>query len=185
MADSHEPVAPPILSRIVSLGDGGEAISGRIEASEAECKALAADLGIESLASLTFDYRLHPIACERFRLTGRLDARLTQLCVVTLEPVAEHIDEEFSLECWPQDQIEAAGEEAEAEPVYGELPEEPPAPIINGKVDIGALAAEIFASAINPYPRKDDAEFHWEEPKEAGAPASGPFGGLAKWKPRR
>jgi uncharacterized protein len=184
MADSHESVAPPIFSRIVHLGDGGQALSGRIDASEAECLALAKQFGIQSLAGLGFDYRLQPIASERFHLTGRIDARLTQLCIVTLEPVAEHVDEEVALECWPQEQIEADGSDSADAPVFGELPDDPPVPIIDGKVDLGALAAEILASAINPYPRKDEAEFAWDDPKDAANPASGPFGDLAKWKPR-
>jgi Large ribosomal RNA subunit accumulation protein YceD len=185
MADSHEPVAPPVLSRIVSLGDGGQAVSGRIDASAAECQALARQIGIQSLDSLTLDYRLHPIACERFRLTGRITARLAQLCVVTLEPVDERIDEEVSLECWPEDQIASDDADTEPDPVFGELPDDPPVPIIGGKVDLGALAAEILASAINPYPRKDDVEFLWEDPQDAANPVSGPFGDLAKWKPQR
>lgn len=182
MADSHESVAPPILSRIVSLGDGGQSLSGRIEASQAECRALAKQIGIENLASLNLDYRLQPIASDRFRLSGRIDARLTQLCVVTLEGVDEHVDEEVAVECWPQEQIETD----DGEPVEGsgDLPDDPPAPIIDGKVDLGVLAAEILASAINPYPRKNDVEFQWEDPKDAASPASGPFGDLAKWKPR-
>jgi hypothetical protein len=184
MADSHESVAPPIFSRIVHLGDGGQALSGRIDASEAECQALAKQLGIQSLASLGFDYRLQPIASERFRLTGRIDAHLTQLCIVTLEPVAEHVDEEVTLECWPQEQIEADDSGKADAPGFGDLPDDPPVPIIDGKVDLGALAAEILASAINPYPRKDEAEFVWDDPKDAANPASGPFGDLAKWKPR-
>jgi hypothetical protein len=184
MADSHESVAPPILSRIVHLGDGGKALSGRIDASEAECRALARQFGIQSLASLGFDYRLQPIACERFRLTGRIDARLIQLCIVTLEPVPEHVDEDVTLECWPQAQIEADDSDSAVAPVFGDLPDDPPAPIIDGKIDLGALATEILASAINPYPRKDEAEFVWDDPKDAANPASGPFSDLAKWKPR-
>jgi hypothetical protein len=46
--------------------------------------------------------------------------------------------------------------------------------------------AEIFASAINPYPRKEGAEFDWTDPKTA---AEGdnlkPFASLARLKGKR
>ncbi len=32
--------------------------------------------------------------------------------------------------------------------------EDPPDPIIDGKIDLGALAAEFFALGLDPYPRK-------------------------------
>ena len=183
MADSHEQ-APPILSHVVSLRDGVDPLTGRIEANEKQRAELAALLGLENLGSLSFDYRLDPAADDRYRLTGKLDARLTQLCVITLDPVAEHVEEQIAVECWPEEQIEAGDEEAEADVDIGELPDDPPVPIIGGKIDLGAFAAEILASAINPYPRREDAEFKWDDPK-AAASASGPFAGLMKWKTKR
>ena len=48
---------------------------------------------------------------------------------------------------------------------------------------LAQLAAEIFASAINPYPRKHGAEFDWRDPKAAASEAeSRPFAALAKLK---
>ncbi len=79
------------------------------------------------------------------------------------------MDETVSLDCWPQEQIgreDAAA--AQADPQG--LPAEPPAPIVNGRIDVGAVAAEILASAINPYPRKDGVEFAWDDPKDDGEP---------------
>jgi hypothetical protein len=47
------------------------------------------------------------------------------------------------------------------------------------------LAAELFASAINPYPRKEDAEFAWTDPKAAAEEGTlKPFAALARLKGR-
>ncbi len=167
---------------MVSLGEGTEPVAGRIEFGESERAKIVSLLGIESLDHFTFDYALDPRRKGRFQLTGELEADLAQRCVVTLEPVVEAVREHVSLECRPEEQIEAtAAADAVAQPE--DLSEGPPAPIVGNKVDLGALATEILASAINPYPRKPDAAFDWQDPKSTGdaAPAS-PFAELAKLK---
>ena len=172
-----------VFSRVVSLAEFAEPIDGRIEATSQERKQLVELFGIESLESFTFDYKLQPAGTDRAHLSGEIHAELTQLCSVTLEPVQETVDETVSLDCWPQEQIrreDAAAPQADPQA----LPAEPPAPILNGRVDVGALAAEILASAINPYPRKDGVEFAWDDPKDDGE-ALGPFAELAKLKSER
>ncbi|WP_170937145.1 MULTISPECIES: hypothetical protein [Rhodomicrobium] len=179
MAAEPQDLAGPLFSRIITVGDGKEPREGKLETTQAERDQLAKQLRIEGLDSFSFSYRLTPIPHDRFQLTGSLQASLTQLCVVTLEPVAERIDEAVEVECWPQHQIGTEDDEP-VDPAFEGLPPDPPAPIIGGKLDVGALGAEILASAINPYPRKPDAEFAWDDPKAAGP--SGPFAGLAKLK---
>jgi hypothetical protein len=180
--DRGAPASPLPLSRLISLADQSAPLVGRIEASVSQRAGLAALLGLEDLADLSFNYRLAPIASERFRLTGEVEARVTQLCVVTLDPVAEHIQESIAVECWPEEQIESADEAEIDDLATSELPDDPPVPIVNGKVDLGVFAAEILASALNPYPRKEDVEFNWEDPAAPDRAASGPLAGLAKWK---
>lgn len=181
MADPAKPGAGQLpLSHIVSLGHGDETIEGSIIASDSERAGIAAFLGIAGLEAMRFDYRLEPLRNGRFALTGRLSAKLTQLCVVSLDPVEETIEEEASLECWPEDQIETVAT-PDAEVEIPSLDEDAPVPIAANGVDIGALAAEILASAINPYPRKQDAAFEWTPPQAEGA-AANPFAKLAKLK---
>jgi uncharacterized protein len=182
VSEAAAPAKGPVLSHVVSIEDGAKPLEGCLEFGDAERARLAAFLKIERLDRLTFKYLIAPLSEDRFRLTGELSAELLQLCVVTLDPVAERLQEAVSLECWPQEQIEALAREAKAIGPEA-LPEDPPVPILDGRIDLGALAAEIFASAINPYPRKHAAEFDWQDPKlaEPGRPDS-PFAGLAKLK---
>ena len=73
--------------------------------------------------------------------------------MVTLEPVEEKIIEPIAVtyltevEEPPEDAELAAFDDEEIEEFDGE------------SVDLGELVAQAIASAINPYPRKDGAEF--------------------------
>ena len=53
-----------------------------------------------------------------------------------------------------------------------------PEPLIDGVVDLGALAAEFVILGIDRYPRKPGAVF--ESPGD-GEPEEGPFAALAGW----
>ena len=169
-----------VFSRIVSLGEFAEPISGRIEAAAQEREQLARLFSIESLESFTFDYKLQPVGTDQAHLSGEIRAELTQLCILTLEPVRETVEEAVSLACWPEKRI-AREDAADAQG----LPSDPPAPIVNGRINVGALAGEILATAINPYPRSEGAEFAWDDPKDEDGVAFGPFAELAKLKPKR
>ena len=159
-----------VFSRFVSLARLRRSDrSGRIEATAAGAQpSLPQRFGIESLDSFTFDYRLQPVGTDRAHLSGEIRADLTQLCVVTLEPVLETVEESRfrRLLAARADRPRRPPIASEADPLG--LPADPPAPIVNGSIDVGALAGEILASAINPYPRKDDAEFGWNDPEGRG-----------------
>src|SRR5262245_61349358 len=173
----------PPFSRIIIADDAGPAREGHIEATPAERVRLAGLFRVEDVASLAFDYRLDALPSRRYRLTGEVTGTLTQLCSVTLEPVVEHIREDVSLEYWPAHLLQGADEDRPE--AQDPLDSDPPEPLIDGKIDLGQLAAEIFASAINPYPRKEGADFAWQDPKaQAGGDATHPFAGLAKLKPK-
>ena len=58
--------------------------------------------------------------------------------------------------------------------------DDPPDPIVDGKIDLGALAAEFVALALDPYPRKPGARF---EPVDVEPDRERiPFAGLARLK---
>ena len=95
----------------------------------------------------------------------------------------ESIREAVDIEFWPEHQLDAASGDEEA--AAGLEASEPPEPIAGGRIDVGAFAAEILASALNPYPRKTDAEFVWQDaPDEAEKAKSGPFASLARLQPK-
>lgn len=153
-------------------------LSGTLTAGAEELAALARDLDLADIASLKMDYELIPIGARRFRLTGRVNAQVTQSCVVTLEPVESTIDEPIDLELWPKEDVEkteyAEDEEGAALALEG------PEPIMNDRIEIGQLAYEHFTTALDPYPRKAGVEFEWRDPRTDEGSESGtrPFAEL-------
>ena len=137
-----------------------------IEANEAERATLAAMMGLPAIASLAARCELRPRAGGRIALSGEVTADVTQLCVVTLEPFESRIVQEIELLFAPaspeqagrrRDDIAVA---ASHRPVPGSDDQaDPPDPIIDDTIDLGAVAAEFVALALDPYPRRPGASF--------------------------
>ncbi len=160
-----------------------------VEATEAERLALARFIEILAVHELSANLRAEREGA-RVRVTGTVKARVSQACVVTLEPVDEVIDEEI-------EQVFAPKEEADAAYVAAGLPDDDdidtmdpadidfsgidlaalddpdalPDAIIDGQIDFGLVIYEALVVALDPYPRKQDAAFEPEaEPEGFGSP---------------
>ena len=88
-------------------------------------------------------------------VAGQVKARVGQTCVVTLEPLENDLDEPINVLFAPR--LEVAAKDDGADRRAGD--EEPPEPLIEGKVDLGAVATEFLLLGIDPYPRKAGVEF--------------------------
>ncbi|MER2249292.1 DUF177 domain-containing protein [Methylorubrum podarium] len=135
-----------------------------VEASPAECEALARDFKIPAIRDLVGRFALSG-SLTRLRAEGRVEAVVTQVCTVTLEPFEAKISEPVEVEFTNADILEGT----EAEEV--DLPD----PIVNGRVDFGVLTAEFLALGLDPYPRKPGVAF---EPVTVGEEPL-PFSDLA------
>ncbi len=125
-----------------------------IEAKPDERKALAERFGIIEVGSLKAVIRLKLISGgPMVRLRGRFEADVIQTCVVTLEPVPAHLEEEFELTYGPE------AEQDEEEIVIDLEIVDPPELIEGGAIDIGEAAAEHLALALDPFPRAPGATF--------------------------
>ena len=92
------------------------------------------------------------------RIDGEVSAAVEQICVVTLEPMTSEIRESIDLDFVPVSAAlrpGAADEEIEIDLAAADEPE----PLVDGAVDVGAVATEFLLLAIDPYPRKPDAVF--------------------------
>jgi hypothetical protein len=146
------------------------------EATPKERDALKRYAGIEDLTSFTANVRILPLSHGRFRASGTLKASAMQASVVNLEAVPAEVGESFSVEYWPAESIGEADRDA---PFDANAPEA----IVGGDIPIGVLLCELFALALDPYPRNPGDEFEWTE-TEPGAAVS-PFAELAKLKARK
>jgi hypothetical protein len=147
------------------------------EASAGELEGLKRYAEVEDLTSFTADVKAVPLGHDKFRVSGKLQARLVQPSVVDLNAVPSFIEESFCVEYWPEGSIQDESEEA--------LPfdTDPPEPIVAGRIPIGSLLCELFVLSIDPYPRNEGDEFHLVSPSPE--PGAGPFADLAHFKPRK
>lgn len=171
------PIAPE-FSRTVRVDQIPAAgITMDVQAKPAELVALAARFDLQTMERLEASVRLKAIAGGALvRVDGRFSADVVQTCVVTLEPVPAHVEEEFSL-TYGVPEPEEPGEEIELS-----LDEEdPPDPIIDGTIDVGEAVAEHVALALDPFPRKPGIAFSGvdDEPVEEERKPS-PFAVLAQ-----
>ncbi|MGO9133398.1 MAG: YceD family protein [Methylovirgula sp.] len=178
--------APKIFSypvEVAAVPPGGLDVS--IAADAETLRALAAADDLPSIARLEATFHLSPRGGDKVNVSGELRATITQICVVTLEPFETEIVEPIDVDFAPEDKSAARASSA-AEAAIGDealLAPAPPDPIIDGKIDLGALASEFLALGLDPYPRKPGARF---EPPESGDKdaVETPFSILSKLKER-
>ena len=61
---------------------------------------------------------------------------------------------------------------------------DPPDPIVDGRIDLGAIALEFLTLSLDLYPRKPGAEFADVQIGEADDAADSPFAALQRFKDR-
>lgn len=174
--------APPLTRtlRLVDIEDNSE---HRIAASHAEMDRIARLLDLVGLDDLIFEFRLRRGAGARIHLTGQLKARVTQTCVVSLEPTEAVVGVPVEAEFWPAPRIEELEKKGE-EPGQSDLLDWPYA-ITDGTIDLGPIVYETLAMNLDPYPKRPGVSFQWSQgAPEAESPRSGPFAALAKLKKR-
>jgi len=119
-----------------------------INANADERAALAARFGLVALDNLEAAVRLGRIAGGLARLEAELTADVTQTCVVTLEPVKNHVVENFTV---------LYGEGGEAREVTLDGEAETIEPIVGGVIDIGEAVAQQLSLALDPFPHAPGA----------------------------
>jgi hypothetical protein len=168
------------ILRIDALPKDGQTVT--IEASAAERQALAKLYGLPAIAALTATLRVEPQGRGGAHVTGAVHGELTQICVITLEPFDETVNEAVDVRFAPEAEKDR-GRGPDRETVTLTLADEDdPDPVVDGRIDLGALAAEFFALGLDPYPRKPGAEF--VAPPEQ-VPAESPFAALAARRAKR
>jgi uncharacterized metal-binding protein YceD (DUF177 family) len=145
-------------------------------ATEAERAALAEALALIACDALDVTYQIVPTPAGHWRLTGGLDAAVTQACVISLEPVAARLAETFSVEF--RREADEGSAEDEREILSGHDVE----PLDGDRIDVGRIVYESLSAALDPYPRKEGAEFDWADPKAGEADTANPFAVLKKLK---
>lgn len=162
---------PVVVAQIPETG-----LHRAFEANDATRAAMADLAGLREIISVGASFDLNLKSGGRVHVTGEVRARVGQTCVVTLDPIENEVDEMIDLIFAPPEQIPTLAALTEEAASNDEEIPDPPEPIENGVIDLGRLATDVLFLAINPYPRRPDAEF--EPPVETIDPADHPFAAL-------
>lgn len=120
-----------------------------------ERATLARLCGLEAIGLLRGEFVLRHESGGVIGGTLMMQARITQLCVVSLEPFEARLDETSQLRFVPERLMTGEAPEAlDAESLEG--PDE--IPFTGDMIDLGAALAEQLALGLDPYPRKPGAE---------------------------
>jgi len=154
-----------------------------IDASDGQRAALANAYDLLAVEKLVATATLTPAGAGGVTVEGRVVADIVQACVVSLEPVAQHIDEPFSVRFAPQGSAAVRNSAAREIAIDPEAPD-PPELMDGTTVDVGALAEEMFVLAIDPYPRAPGADLPLEPEQQPESAEESPFAVLRQVVPR-
>ncbi|WP_420409019.1 YceD family protein [Hoeflea sp.] len=131
-----------------------------ISADEAELEKLKAQWDVLAVSAFEAEIAIGRWKRDGVRLKGRVRATIEQACVVTLDPVEQQIDEEVEAVFLPENsrlakRMTDGNGEMFLDPEGPDLPDT----FSGDTIDVGAVAAEFAALAIDPYPRKPDLDY--------------------------
>jgi hypothetical protein len=144
--------------------------------------SIARVAGLRDLPHLEADFDLTRQGGNGLRVVGRVSATVGQTCVVSLEPLANNVEENVDLLFVPKSTVDSTAAEAEKSDARAEAKWDEPEALVGGVVDLGVVATEFLVLGLDPYPRKPGAVF---EPPQNLKPDGGPFAALAGWSKDR
>ena len=164
----------------------GKGITVKVEADDKERAQLAENHELLSVGSFTADFLITPWKKDGIRLRGHIEAQIVQACVATLEPIETQISEDVDTVFVPENsrlariRLDESGEML----IDAEGPDMPET-FEGDRIDIGAVAEEFFELALDPYPRKAEADYieiieDDEDEDTSDIKPDSPFAGLAK-----
>ena len=171
MMNTADPWSVPVI--VEQIPDTG--LHREIEADPAARAAMAEVAGLREILSASASLEVTPESRGRVHITGRVQARIGQTCVVTLDPIESEIDERVDLVFLP-DTAAAIGDGAgKVDLEIGS--DDELEPLVGDAIDLGAIATEFLILGIDLYPRKPEAVFQAPPTDDESAH---PFAALAK-----
>ncbi|SEG72007.1 YceD family protein [Bosea lathyri] len=176
------PLVHPVAVDTLKLRTSSVTVRAQAE----QLPAIARMLDLASVEALEGRYALSRNG-DRVKIEGEIEAAVHQTCIVTLEAFPVKLVVPIRLDFAPPvEEVEnpRRGDAGDADngkiDIEVKLNEDdPPEPIIDGIIDLGAVTLEFLALALDPYPRKPGASF---DTSVAGDVVESPFAALAKLK---
>ena len=174
-----QPSDQPPFSLSVAVRDiGRKGRTVKLEADAGQRAALAEALDVAAIEQLGGEFNLDMVSGSSVHLRGRFEADVIQTCVVSLEPVRQHIEESVSLTLLP---AETADRRPDASVLIDPMDEDDRDTYSSGRIDLGVIVSEQLALLLDPYPRAPGVEFEAAENGEVEKRDS-PFAALERLK---
>lgn len=127
------------------------------KADEKECADVAKRFDLVSVSSLSGSCTIiHDTQEECYRINGDIKAKCEQRCIVTLKPVAETIQESFSVWLRPSSRQEEDESNEELDP-YDDIDY-----YVGDSIDMGEIITQYLSVFLDPYPKAESAKLHKE-----------------------
>jgi uncharacterized metal-binding protein YceD (DUF177 family) len=176
------------IVEVHEVPEGGLQVA--VRANEAERAALAKSAGLVAVESLEADLDIAKQGEAKFTVSGPLRARITQTCVVSLDPFESEIEAEVDAD-YVVKAARSVPRRGRAAPVAE--PDEDvsqsfaaqldaPDQIVDGRIDLGALVEEFLILNLDPYPRKPGVRFEGAEFSDSADEPDSPFAALKQLK---
>ena len=179
------PISPSgPLSRRFDAASARDAATGfALEATPAERDALARECDLPGIDALSAALGVRRDGADGLHVTGTVSARVRQVCVVSLDEFASDVVEPVDVRFAPEAEVDGMAAARAARPGSDEEDlEDLPDPIVKGRIDLGALAAEILVLGLDPHPRKPGAAFADPAVEPPVEPDALPFAALKALK---
>jgi uncharacterized metal-binding protein YceD (DUF177 family) len=145
---------------------GPQGLDLAVEATPAECAALAVRMNLPAVLALSCVFHLIREGQDVVLARGTLRAKVTQTCVISLDDFDAPVEEVFQVCFVPSGQ--------ETDDIDPESDDE--IPFEGNVIDLGEAAAEQLGLALDPYPRMPGAEM----PAVEDEPQPHPFAALRR-----
>ena len=143
-------------------------ISVRLEPDAAQRAMIAKALGLVSLPALSADLTLRPWM-DGVEITGRFEARVEQICAVSLDNFEQPLSGEVDLRAVPAGSPQAPNIDS-GEVDYDLDAPDPPDVLEGDTLDLAAYVVEHLALEIDPFARKPGVAFDYAPPDELKSP---------------
>lgn len=143
---------PGLPSLPVRVEDARSPVRLSLKLAEAECAALADRFDVHGVESFVLKACVTSLRGHKLQVEGDLSARLIHRCGLTLELFEATISEPFV-------QIFADAERLDQASLveFDALSDDQMEPMQDDSVDVAELGYQLFAMALDPFPRKPDA----------------------------
>jgi uncharacterized metal-binding protein YceD (DUF177 family) len=132
-----------------------------ISAAADEREALARRFDLLSLERLEAEIRLQRLAGAMVRLSGHFTTDVVQACVVSLQPVASTLAQDFTVLYGPTQPGKSVMVDLETDELEA---------FDGDAIDIGEAVSQQLALALDPYPRTPGARLEWSGDADSTLP---------------